>query len=72
MRYAVATGRATRDITVSCALRLAPFLFQRPGELRNAEWVELDHDSGTWAIPASRMKRTKQGKAAGVLTIWMS
>jgi integrase len=103
-RYAVATGRAQRDITadlrgalppvqvehmaaitdpkqvaellraidgyqgtlpVLCALRLAPLLFQRPGELRAAEWIEFDLDRGTWNIPSERMKRTKQGKAAG-------
>ncbi|MCA8255152.1 integrase arm-type DNA-binding domain-containing protein [Burkholderia sp. AU31624] len=103
-RYAVATGRAARDVTadlrgalppvqqehmaaitdpkqvaellraidgyqgtlpVSCALRLAPLLFQRPGELRAAEWAEFDLDAGTWEIPSDRMKRTKQGKAAG-------
>ncbi|RQU62404.1 tyrosine-type recombinase/integrase [Burkholderia cenocepacia] len=103
-RYAVATGRAARDVTadlrgalppvqqehmaaitdpkqvaellraidgyqgtlpVSGALRLAPLLFQRPGELRAAEWAEFDLDAGTWEIPSDRMKRTKQGKAAG-------
>ncbi|HDR9488195.1 TPA: integrase arm-type DNA-binding domain-containing protein [Burkholderia aenigmatica] len=103
-RYAVATGRAARDVTadlrgalppvqqehmaaitdpkqvaellraidgyqgtlpVSCALRLAPLLFQRPGELRAAEWAEFDLDASTWEIPSDRMKRTKQGKAAG-------
>lgn len=103
-RYAVATGRASRDVTadlrgalppvqqehmaaitdpkqvaellraidgyqgtlpVSCALRLAPMLFQRPGELRAAEWSEFDLEAATWEIPSDRMKRTKQAKAAG-------
>ncbi|KVP18849.1 integrase [Burkholderia ubonensis] len=103
-RYAVATGRAPRDVTadlrgalppvqqehmaaitdpkqvaellraidgyqgtlpVSCALRLAPLLFQRPGELRAAEWAEFDLKAATWEIPSDRMKRTKQGKAVG-------
>jgi integrase len=103
-RYAVATGRAQRDVSadlrgalppvqtdhmaaitdpkqvadllraidgyqgtfpVSCALRLAPLLFQRPGELRAAEWTEFDLEGATWEIPGERMKRTKQGKAAG-------
>lgn len=83
-RYAVATGRAQRDVTadlrgalppvqqehmaaltdpkqvaellraidgyqgtfpVVCALRLAPLVFQRPGELRAAEWSEFDLDA---------------------------
>lgn len=94
-RYAVATGRADRDIAadlrgalppvktkhhaaitdpkevapllrsidgfqgsfpVKCALRLAPMLFVRPGELRKAEWKEIDLDAAEWNIPAERMK----------------
>ncbi len=96
-RYAIATGRASRDITrdlqgalvpakpehhaaivdpkavgellraldtyrgqpaVCYALKLAPMLFVRPGELRAAEWSEFDLDAAepTWRIPAGRMK----------------
>lgn len=95
-RYAIATGRAERDISADlrgslakrnkknhlpaitdpkqiggllrsldgysgffvtkCALRLAPLVFVRPGELRKAEWSEFDLDNGEWNIPASRMK----------------
>ncbi|MDA8349014.1 MAG: tyrosine-type recombinase/integrase [Pseudomonadota bacterium] len=94
-RYAVATGRAERDITrdllgalapvverhhasivepkavgallraidgydgslvVRCALRLAPLVFVRPGELRMAEWDEFNLEEGEWRIPATRMK----------------
>lgn len=47
------------------ALALAPLVFQRPGELRHAEWAEVDLDAGLWTIPGDRMKRTKQGKANG-------
>ena len=103
-RYAVATGRAERDITgdlkgaltpyrgkhfaaitdpvklgdlirairaykggpiVRAALQLAPILFQRPGELRAAEWSEIDFDGALWTIPAARMKRSKDGKEHG-------
>ena len=103
-RYAVATGRAERDIAadlkgalspyrgkhfaaitdpvklgelirairaykggpiVRAALQLAPTLFQRPGELRAAEWSEIDLDAGLWTIPAARMKRSKDGKENG-------
>lgn len=39
-----------------CALRLAPMLFVRPGELRGMEWAELDLDGAIWRIPAARMK----------------
>ncbi|MGH6958794.1 MAG: tyrosine-type recombinase/integrase [Caulobacteraceae bacterium] len=38
------------------ALRLAPHVFVRPGELRQAEWKELDLTGATWRIPAGRMK----------------
>jgi integrase len=94
-RYAVATGRAERDVTtdlrgaippskstnlgaitepkkigellrnidgyegsqvVRMALRLAPHLFVRPGELRNAPWSEFDFEERLWTIPAARMK----------------
>jgi len=41
------------------ALQLMALLFQRPGELRQAEWVEFDLDKGIWTIPASRMKMRK-------------
>ena len=94
-RYAIATGRATRDpaadlrgalssakgkhfaavtdpkaigsllralydyqggVVTRCALRLAPLVFVRPGELRNAEWAEIDWETASWNIPAARMK----------------
>ncbi|HKT32844.1 MAG TPA: integrase arm-type DNA-binding domain-containing protein [Gammaproteobacteria bacterium] len=38
------------------ALQLAPLVFVRPGELRQAEWAEFDLDKAEWRIPASRMK----------------
>lgn len=41
---------------IRCALRLAPLLFVRPGELRKAEWKEVDFDKAEWNIPAERMK----------------
>lgn len=94
-RYAIATGRAERDISVDlrgalapvvtknhaaiidpiaighllraidgysgqpvtqAALKLAPLVFVRPGELRHAEWSEINLDAAEWRIPASRMK----------------
>ncbi|MHB1947072.1 MAG: tyrosine-type recombinase/integrase [Gammaproteobacteria bacterium] len=39
-----------------CALRLAPLLFVRPGELRHAEWSEFDFEAAEWRIPAEKMK----------------
>jgi integrase len=98
-RYAVATGRAIRDISgdlrgaippskekhhasiiepkliapllrnldnyqgsfvVGCALRLAPLVFVRPGELRRAEWTEINLDAQEWRIPAAKMKMREQ------------
>jgi len=94
-RYAIATGRATRNPAgdlvgaipparvqhypaltdptevgallraieaftgtphVRVALRLAPMLFVRPGELRKMEWSELDLSGREWCIPAEKMK----------------
>ena len=39
-----------------CALEIAPIVFVRPGELRNAEWSEIDMGRGVWTIPAGKMK----------------
>ncbi|MEW6290682.1 MAG: tyrosine-type recombinase/integrase [Thermodesulfobacteriota bacterium] len=39
-----------------CALRLAPLVFVRPGELRHAEWAEINFDLAEWKIPAEKMK----------------
>lgn len=94
-RYAIATGRAERDIAAdlkgalppakvkhhpsitdpkqigalmrairgypgsiitATALKLAPLVFVRPGELRQAEWSEIDIDKAEWRIPAEKMK----------------
>lgn len=41
---------------VRCALPLAPLVFVRPGELRKAEWSEIDLDAAQWTMPAWRMK----------------
>lgn len=38
------------------ALKLAPLVFVRPGELRSAEWTEIDLDAAEWRIPGSKMK----------------
>lgn len=43
-------------LIVKSALRLAPLVFVRPGELRQAEWSEIDLDAAEWNIPATRMK----------------
>jgi integrase len=48
-------GYDGQPITLA-ALRLAPLVFVRPGELRNAEWSEFDLEAAEWRIPASKMK----------------
>jgi integrase len=42
------------------ALRLAPLVFVRPGELRKARWPEIDLEKAEWRIPAERMKMREQ------------
>lgn len=44
------------SLVTKCALRLAPLVFVRPGELRQAEWKEFDLDAAQWNIPAEKMK----------------
>lgn len=39
-----------------CALQLAPLVFVRPGELRHAEWQEINFDKQEWRIPGHKMK----------------
>lgn len=41
---------------VTAALKLSPLVFQRPGELRSMEWVELDLGAAEWRIPGHKMK----------------
>lgn len=43
-------------LPVKTALKLAPILFVRPGELRHAEWSEIDLEAGQWIIPSNKMK----------------
>lgn len=33
---------------VACALRLAPLVFVRPGELRKAQWADINLDAAEW------------------------
>ena len=46
----------TGGFVTACALRLLPLVFVRPGELRRAEWAEINLDAAEWLIPASKMK----------------
>ena len=101
LRYAIATGRAQRDVsadlrgalitpktnhfaailepkalgallravdghdgqpTVRIALRMAPHVFVRPGELRSAEWAEFDFEAKVWTIPETKTKMRRPHK----------
>jgi len=42
------------------ALALSPHVFVRPGELRQAEWTEIDFGTAVWRIPAARMKQRRE------------
>jgi integrase len=98
-RYAIATGRASRDpsadlrgalapereqhfgaltkpadvailiraingycgsFIVKCALRFTALTFARPGEIRKAEWSEIEFDEDVWRLPAERMKMRRE------------
>lgn len=39
---------------VRCALRLAPLVFVRPGELRKAEWTDIDLDAAEWRYTVTK------------------
>ena len=41
------------------AMQIAPHVFVRPGELRHADWSEIDLDAALWTIPAEKMKMRK-------------
>jgi integrase len=45
---------------VECALKLLPYVFVRPGELRKAEWSEIDLKNCLWTIPVQRMKMKRE------------
>lgn len=38
------------------ALKMTPHVFVRPGELRRAEWTEIDFEREVWSIPTEKMK----------------
>ncbi|RWM94058.1 MAG: DUF4102 domain-containing protein [Mesorhizobium sp.] len=56
--------RAIRDYDgtpeVRAALELSALLFPRPGELRQAYWVEFDLTAAVWTVPAGRMKMRRE------------
>jgi integrase len=56
-------GQLLRDIRnyhghfiTRSALRLAPMMFQRPGQIRLADWEDIDFDVELWRCPPEKMK----------------
>lgn len=69
----VKVGQLLRDIDqfegtfiVQCALQLSALVMLRPGELRAAEWSEIDLDQALWTIPIKRMKAPTHEKQANL------
>lgn len=46
--------------TIKLALQLLALTFPRPGELRCAEWTEVDFAKAIWTIPAERTKMRRE------------
>ena len=42
------------SIVVACALKIAPYVFVRPGELRKARWADIDFESCEWRYTAPK------------------
>ena len=51
--------------TTRAALLLSALLFQRPGNIRQMEWAEVDLEGELWTIPSLKMKRKLHGKLNG-------
>lgn len=51
-------GYKGQPATITC-LRLTPHVFQRPGEVRQMRWDEIDFEKAIWSIPAERMKKRR-------------
>lgn len=58
--YAYSGSNITR-----AALQIHALTFQRPNEVRDAAWSEIDLDAGIWTIPPARMKNVLERKAHG-------
>lgn len=58
-RSASARDRLNEGEIVKAALKMAALTFVRPGELRHAEWNEIDLDASEWRIPLEKMKMRK-------------
>ncbi|GHV40028.1 integrase [Synergistales bacterium] len=48
--------RGYNSFVVQRAMFFSAYTFQHPGEIRHAEWKEIDFDAALWRIPAAKMK----------------
>jgi integrase len=48
------------DIATKCALKLTSYVMLRPGELRHAEWSEIDIEKKLWKIRDTKMKMGRE------------
>lgn len=61
-------GRLMRDIdeynegffSIRYFLKIIPYVFTRPSELRLAQWEEVDFEKNIWVVPESRMKMRRE------------
>ncbi|MES2616035.1 MAG: integrase arm-type DNA-binding domain-containing protein [Bdellovibrionota bacterium] len=44
------------SLIVKCALKLAPLVFVRPGELRSMQWADVNFESAEWCFTATKTK----------------
>ena len=58
--YAYSGSNITR-----AAVQIHALTFQRPNEIRDMEWAEVDLEAGVWIVPAARMKGVLERKAHG-------
>ena len=58
--YAYSGSNITR-----AAVQIHALTFQRPNEIRDMEWAEVDFEAGVWLVPAARMKGVLERKAHG-------
>ncbi len=60
LNYALERNDARLYPRTRNAIRLSLLTFQRPTEIREARWSEIDLDKGLWTIPAQRMKKKRE------------
>ena len=65
---AIAIDAYRGTFVVKCALKLSMLVMLRPGELRHAQWNEIDLEQVIWTIPISRMKARKTTKELNLTT----